>query len=341
MNYIHSLVLAALAAIILTGCTIEQQINRNYVASLKLLNQLQPVREVKPAKRECDTCHRLFDMRSRQQLQRYYPVRISHKQHASIGLDCTFCHRTATTSTDARDYVMPAAHADATDPDAYRLQAQPADGNPCKACHIHYSDLEKNDPKMPARCDTCHLYYQPGNPLPFVQLGRQGIKNNHKTHADNGISCLRCHVGFDLLEQPTAQFMPKMDLCMECHDLPSDTMRARMEPAGEENGDWFRRTEHLYGINCSPCHGKTGRGDGAMTALFKADLRPRDHTDSTYIEKKTDEDLFNAIWKGGAEVNRSVRMPAFEGLIDEKDARLLVRYIRWLSQTTTPTSPQS
>ncbi|MDH4100549.1 MAG: cytochrome c3 family protein [Nitrospirota bacterium] len=341
MNYRYSALALLLALIPLVGCSLESRINRNYVPSLQLLDQLQPVRDVKPAKRECDTCHKLFDMRSRDKFNRYFPVRISHKQHAKLGIDCTFCHRTATSSSDAADYLMPTGHADAVQPDAYSLQAQPADGNACKACHIHYSDFEKNDPRMPARCETCHLYYQPGKELPFMRVSRQGIKNDHKVHADNNITCIRCHVGIDLLEQPVAQFMPKMNICMECHDLPAETMRAAVQSAAKGNDDWFRRAEHLYSINCSPCHGRTGRGDGPMTAFFKADLQPRDHTDSSYIGEKSDEMLFAAIWNGGKEVNRSVRMPAFEGLVTEDDAHLLVRYIRWLSQTPSTTTPTS
>ena len=341
MNYRYSIFAATIILIMLAGCSLESRINRNYVPSLQLLNQLQPVRDVKPAKRECDTCHKLFDMRSRDKFNRYYPIKISHKQHARLGIDCTFCHRKAVSSTDAADYLMPAAHADADNPDAYSLQAQPADGNACKACHLHYSKLEKNDPKLPARCDTCHLYYQPGKELPYVRVPRQGIKNNHKIHADNGIPCLRCHVGFDLLEQPVAQFMPKMNICMECHDLPAETMRSAAKPVNKGETDWFGRAEHLYSVNCSPCHGKTGRGDGPMTAFFKADLQPRDHTDASYIGEKSDEQLFAAIWQGGAEVNRSIRMPAFEGLVTKDDAKLLVRYIRWLSQTPSTTPPTS
>lgn len=331
-------VIAILLAAMLAGCSIEQQLNRQYVASLKALNQLQPVRQVQPAQRECDTCHRRSDMRAPQKLLRYYPVRISHKKHAMRGIDCVFCHRNAATSAASADYLMPGPHADAAQPDAYSLQPQAADANPCKTCHIHYEDKERDDPGLPARCETCHIDYQPGKEVPFARIPQQRIRNNHKVHQDNGIMCLRCHVGFDAMEETTLNFTPRMNICMECHDLPTDTIKARSGPAPESEENWLKRADRLYAVNCSPCHGPTGRGDGPMTPFFRADLQPRDHTDGFYMAEKSDEQLFDAIWKGGRDVNRSIRMPAFEKLITEEDARMLVRYIRWLSQSQPPSA---
>lgn len=325
--------LLILPLVSLAGCSVESRLNRQYVASVQILDKLQPVRDIKPAARECEVCHKLFDMRSQRKIQRYYPIRISHKQHAALGIDCLFCHRKAAGSAVAADYLMPDAHADAEAPDAYAAQPQAADANPCKACHIHYSAFEKNDPRIPARCETCHLFYQEGKSPPYIQLSLSGLINNHKAHSDAGVTCLRCHAGFNLMKTTTLRFIPRMDICNECHKVAGSELKSRKGSIDEMNADATRRAVRLYSVNCAPCHGQAGRGDGPVAAFFKADLKPRDHTDREYIGKKTDQQLFDVIWKGGAEVNRSLRMPAFEGLISEEEARMMVQYIRGLSGT--------
>lgn len=54
----------------------------------------------------------------------------------------------------------------------------------------------------------------------------------------------------------------------------------------------------LYMTNCSPCHGKAGKGDGPAAANLNP--KPRDHSNGEYMSKLTDKHIGNVIKKGGA-----------------------------------------
>ena len=54
----------------------------------------------------------------------------------------------------------------------------------------------------------------------------------------------------------------------------------------------------LYQTNCSPCHGATGHGDGPAAAALNP--KPRNHSDSTYMNKLTNEHLITLLKNGGA-----------------------------------------
>lgn len=277
---------------------------------------------VMQARRGCDVCHRVFRERY---VYKYYPVRISHKTHAGLGIGCTFCHRGASSSTYTGDYLMPAGH------NLDRSSEDPAnDKNPCRVCHIYFSQIEKNDRRIPAKCSTCHPDYSDEKPVHFrwVTLNTNLI-NNHKTHYEKGIPCLRCHAGFDLVEDTIPNYIPKMDICTECHRGGKFNASGRFK---DEGGGDYKVARRLFSQNCAMCHGPNGKGDGPVAAFFKAGLRPRDLTDSSHMAKRTDGQLYDVIMKGGPEIALSVRMPAWEGLLKEEEVNELVRYIRYISR---------
>lgn len=85
----------------------------------------------------------------------------------------------------------------------------------------------------------------------------------------------------------------------------------------------------LYVAHCASCHGEGGAGDGpAAGALWP---RPRDHTDASYMNARTDEDLFQAIRGGGPEVGRSKLMPRWDDRFDALQIWALVAYVRTLA----------
>ena len=85
-------------------------------------------------------------------------------------------------------------------------------------------------------------------------------------------------------------------------------------------------TRKIYQYYCSQCHGAKGYGDGVNSPYLV--VPPRDHTKATYLETRSDQQLFEAIKLGGLAVGRAPCMPAWGHTIDEKTIWSLVNYIR-------------
>lgn len=90
------------------------------------------------------------------------------------------------------------------------------------------------------------------------------------------------------------------------------------------------RGRQLYKVNCTPCHGEQGKGDGPAAAAYNP--KPRNHTDSVYMSKLTDEDIAKVIQYGGAIKNMPMMPsnPALKGA----DLAAVVAYTRSLSAHT-------
>ena len=84
--------------------------------------------------------------------------------------------------------------------------------------------------------------------------------------------------------------------------------------------------QKLYMTYCSSCHGDKGRGDGAAGKALP--VKPADHTDGKLINSFSDEFLINIISKGGAAVGKSSFMPAWGGVLKDKQLQDLLAYIR-------------
>ncbi|MFQ5779828.1 MAG: c-type cytochrome [Nitrospiria bacterium] len=91
----------------------------------------------------------------------------------------------------------------------------------------------------------------------------------------------------------------------------------------------------LYTLYCTPCHGMKGNGKGQIAKLL--DPNPRDHTDGKGkrpgdgMNDRTDQQLFNAITKGGQGIKKSVNMPAWGHIISEESRWDLVAYLRTIA----------
>ncbi|MBI5194346.1 MAG: cytochrome c [Nitrospirae bacterium] len=90
--------------------------------------------------------------------------------------------------------------------------------------------------------------------------------------------------------------------------------------------------ERLYNKYCFYCHGKEGRGDGAIGIGLP--LKPVDFIGDTERMKKSDEALYQSIARGihrkvGGE---SLQMPQWDLIMKEEEIRDVLAYIRYLAE---------
>src|SRR5262245_39500181 len=83
----------------------------------------------------------------------------------------------------------------------------------------------------------------------------------------------------------------------------------------------------LYKARCVTCHGAAGAGDGPAGKVLKD--KPKDWTKGEGLAGLDDQQLFDAIKKGGPAIGRAKAMVAFPTLKDD-EIRNLVAYIKTL-----------
>src|SRR3546814_1149271 len=74
------------------------------------------------------------------------------------------------------------------------------------------------------------------------------------------------------------------------------------------------------------CHGVNRNGRGINSRDMS--VQPRDHSDAKGMGGIPDQELFDAIKKGGLAVNKSVLMPAWGGVMSDDEIHDLVAYLR-------------
>jgi len=84
----------------------------------------------------------------------------------------------------------------------------------------------------------------------------------------------------------------------------------------------------LYMHYCTPCHGI--RGDGMGFNAENLDPRPANHTDSRFMSKRTDRDLYEVIKGGGRAVGKATLMPPWGGNLNDTQIKSLILYLRRL-----------
>jgi mono/diheme cytochrome c family protein len=89
----------------------------------------------------------------------------------------------------------------------------------------------------------------------------------------------------------------------------------------------LERGAGIYKLNCVPCHGAGGRGDGPAAANL--DPKPRNHTDRTVMDKLSDAEIARTIRLGGLPKGMP-QMPSHPHIGDE-DLSALVAFVRSLS----------
>lgn len=190
------------------------------------------------------------------------PISFSHRQHLAKNIQCTFCHDRAPDSTSARDHLIPPEEQ-------------------CADCHAIDRTQPHKQARPAARCDACHPGFSGHGEPPRVAVPPPNLKFNHKLHADRKIPCLRCHGSVAAADLATRADLPRMTLCLECHDGkqapsrcttchvagPDGTLRlvfptGKLAPSGVLRGDAhtprFRlehaRTAQGNDAYCASCH---------------------------------------------------------------------------------------
>ena len=91
----------------------------------------------------------------------------------------------------------------------------------------------------------------------------------------------------------------------------------------------LERGKRIYGDNCAPCHGASGKGDGAGAQSLP--VRPADHTNGKLMSARSDAFLRDVIAKGGSAMGLTSFMPGWRGLFKDEEIQDLVDYIRSLT----------
>jgi cytochrome c len=85
----------------------------------------------------------------------------------------------------------------------------------------------------------------------------------------------------------------------------------------------------LYEYYCAICHGKTGKGDGFNS--YNLNRPPMNFTDIAQMASLPDSRIKRVILAGGAVLGLSPQMPAWGGVLTERDASDLSAFIRTLA----------
>jgi len=95
----------------------------------------------------------------------------------------------------------------------------------------------------------------------------------------------------------------------------SGPSRPRAAGAGQPGG--ASQAEQMFGSMCAMCHGSDGTGRGPASASLNP--KPRDYTDAAWQASITDDQIKEAIVKGGQALGKSPMMPAQPQLADQPE----------------------
>jgi mono/diheme cytochrome c family protein len=116
-----------------------------------------------------------------------------------------------------------------------------------------------------------------------------------------------------------------------CHSQAHEESSAAAAPPAPVvvTPELLERGHASYKLNCVPCHGESGRGDGPSSANL--DPKPRDHTSAAYMTTLTDDDIRKIVNFGGA-IKGMPQMPSSPHIQGEEMAALIA-FVRSLSAT--------
>ena len=92
----------------------------------------------------------------------------------------------------------------------------------------------------------------------------------------------------------------------------------------------LRLGKTVFSYYCQTCHGETGAGDGFNA--FNLDPKPRDLSDPAFQKKKSDQDLEDAVRRGGSGVGLTALMPPWGKTLSDREVAEVVRYVRTLAR---------
>ena len=109
----------------------------------------------------------------------------------------------------------------------------------------------------------------------------------------------------------------------------SPAFKSTLVPGADPN-----EGKQWYYVYCIACHGWGLRGDGPSAS--EIDPRPRVLTDGSYMNKKSNLQLFTVIKGGGEASLLSSSMPAWGNLLQDQDIWNVVAWIRMMADVNVP-----
>ena len=106
----------------------------------------------------------------------------------------------------------------------------------------------------------------------------------------------------------------------QSHAVEPVSNLSRMEETGRR----------LYASTCAFCHGIEGDGFGINAPNLP--VPPRDHTDASYMNNLTDEQLVAVIRFGGTANGKTAFMPPWRDRFSDREIAALVAYLRTLAR---------
>jgi cytochrome c len=95
-----------------------------------------------------------------------------------------------------------------------------------------------------------------------------------------------------------------------------------------------QKGQSLYAYYCALCHGKTGKGDGFNS--YNLTTPPMNFSDGAKMASLSDNQIEKAILAGGAALGLSPQMPAWGGVLTQKQAKDLTAFIRTFAKQDGP-----
>jgi copper transport protein len=121
---------------------------------------------------------------------------------------------------------------------------------------------------------------------------------------------------------PLILLMSSLGVYVLTRPIPVELAQVNPIPANQES---VKAGEHLYLVNCAPCHGLSGKGDGPLGVTLNP--RPADLSQHAIPGVHTDAQLFEWLTNGFP----GSRMPAFKSKLSDTDRWNLVNFIRTLA----------
>ena len=90
----------------------------------------------------------------------------------------------------------------------------------------------------------------------------------------------------------------------------------------------LRLGKMVFAYYCQTCHGETGAGDGFNA--FNLDPKPKDLSDPAFQKSRLDEQLEDAVRRGGNGIGLSPLMPPYGRTLSDRQILEVVRYMRTL-----------
>jgi hypothetical protein len=164
------------------------------------------------------------------------PLTFSHAKHLAKKIDCDFCHDKAPGSRASQDDLIPAEEVCAT---CHPIDRAHPDGAGAK--------------KSATPCATCHPAFTAGKDVERVVMPPPNLRFDHQAHVSRGVPCTRCHAGVERVDLASRAQLPKMELCLGCHN----SGRGKLDAPSR----------------CATCHVSTR--DGTLETTFASGtLRP-------------------------------------------------------------------